>query len=63
MKGKLTRIDEGMDKALDNISVKRIVNGLERNKISRRELTRMALNTESWHKLSLELETKMRKTK
>ena len=63
MKGKLTRIDENMDKALDNISVNRIVNGLERNKISRREITRMMLNTESWKKCALELETKSRRNK
>lgn len=62
-RGKLTRIDEGMDKALENISIKRIVNGLERNKVSRREMTRMILNTDGWKKTALELETKSRKTR
>lgn len=55
------RIDEEFKKELEMISIKRIKNDLEIDKLPIKELTRMTLNTLNWKKCKEELETKPRK--
>lgn len=55
------RIDEEFKKELESISINRIKNDLEIDKLPIKELTRMTLNTDNWKKVKEELQTKPRK--
>lgn len=55
------RVDEEFIKELHNIRIERIKKGLENDIIPYKELTRMALNADSWKELKGELEKKPRK--
>lgn len=61
MNNKQVRIDPDFDGWLEGLSIERIKNGLEKEQISQRELTRMIMNTESRIPLEEELLTKKRK--
>lgn len=60
-KGRIERIDEGLANDLKSISIFRIKKGLENDKISCREITRMMRNAESYPNLLNELKTKPRR--
>ena len=60
-KGVPAKIDRTFDKELQDVSIERIKNDLEKEMIPKREITRMITNTEYWKKVKEELITKPRK--
>ena len=60
-KGVPAKIDLGFDKELEDVSIARIKNDLEKEMIPKREVTRMITNTEYWKKVKEELINKPRK--
>lgn len=61
IKSKMERVDKEFARDLKDISLIRIRNGLEKEMLSKRELTRIMRNTSSYPLMIEELKTKPRK--